>query len=497
DKGDAFDMTVGGSAGGLQENAWSWNTVQNGGGGNNSSSNKKPSNESKKSSNDSNQQTGLPNGPWVGGSVSGHDREQDTNATVGEGTITIRNKDQQTQDVAALNRDLSQAQVITKDESYGVEFYASNSGLNAITNPVAYMNRINENFAQQFDQLAALGNNTAAQMREAVRNGSFNEENLRDLERCVGGGTTGFNILEFFSTTAHASVPCYVNIGGKLVPIGTGKDDQDCVRIGREYLAQRANGEREIAAALAYGSAKGNAYSQADLAGQMNVYNTVSGRQSALYNAWTVLTGSGGPAVGTVDSSGNFVPLRDTNGNYTYLGYGGTPVVVDDASRAQAWVTLGGAALGQLATYAGGVYYLGQASKLAQVGEFGTVSGTATGSFAETQWGAWNASATKKDPWSFTGLPGERPTIGAPNSVYLRPAQNGNIVQSTIFDGNGLPVGHIDWKDMTVHTFPPGQPAVGHGAGAPHYNTTDVPAWGPICLRTQIQLVESKIHDSM
>ncbi|MEN3931774.1 hemagglutinin repeat-containing protein, partial [Microvirga sp. W0021] len=135
DKGDAFDMTVGGSAGGLQENAWSWNTAQNGGGSGNSSNQ-----QSKKSD----QKTGLPNGPWVGGSVSGHDREQDTNATVGEGTITIRNRDQQVQDVATLNRDLSQAQVITKDESYGVEFYASNSGLNAITNPAQYYKDVTE-----------------------------------------------------------------------------------------------------------------------------------------------------------------------------------------------------------------------------------------------------------------------------------------------------------------------------------------------------------------
>ncbi len=49
-------------------------------------------------------------GENTGGSISGsyesHDKEQINRATVTEGEITIRNQDEQTQDVATLNREV-------------------------------------------------------------------------------------------------------------------------------------------------------------------------------------------------------------------------------------------------------------------------------------------------------------------------------------------------------------------------------------------------------
>jgi filamentous hemagglutinin len=61
-------------------------------------------------------------GPGVNlsGSYASHDIEQTTRATVGEGTIVIRDKGKQKQDVAEINRDVAQSQVVTKNEREGV-----------------------------------------------------------------------------------------------------------------------------------------------------------------------------------------------------------------------------------------------------------------------------------------------------------------------------------------------------------------------------------------
>ncbi|MBB4017445.1 filamentous hemagglutinin [Chelatococcus caeni] len=78
--------------------------------------------------------TGAPTGASLSGHVAEHDREQETRATVGAGEIIIRDTENQTQDIAALNRDLDKAQEITKDERSGVEFYVSSSAAQQVIN---------------------------------------------------------------------------------------------------------------------------------------------------------------------------------------------------------------------------------------------------------------------------------------------------------------------------------------------------------------------------
>jgi len=130
--------------------------------------------------------TGAPPGVTVGGSIENHDREQDTNATVEAGMIIVRNKDQQQQDIADLNRDISQAQVITKDESSGVDFYASSSAIEGLANPGKYTQEVLSGFERQIDQFVALGGHVASQFKEAARNGSLNEDTVRQLRGCGG-----------------------------------------------------------------------------------------------------------------------------------------------------------------------------------------------------------------------------------------------------------------------------------------------------------------------
>ncbi|WP_428897874.1 hemagluttinin repeat-containing protein [Parelusimicrobium proximum] len=57
----------------------------------------------------------------LGGSIHGHDKEQLTKATIGEGTIIIKGEEQANESEAldGLNRDLESTQVITRDEETG------------------------------------------------------------------------------------------------------------------------------------------------------------------------------------------------------------------------------------------------------------------------------------------------------------------------------------------------------------------------------------------
>jgi len=71
-----------------------------------------------------------------------------------------------------------------------------------------------------------------------------------------------------------------------------------------------------------------------------------------------------------------------------------------------------------------------------------------------------------------------------PNSTYVqvRPG-TGQPVQYGIYNGNGQLIGHFDPKPAPGlpfghgHQFPPGNPAPGHGPGAPHISPDQLPWW--------------------
>ena len=64
--------------------------------------------------------------------------KQLTQATVGGGEITIRDEASQEQDLAGLNRDVDQVQVITVSESDGVNIFASSDSVAIVTNQDAH-----------------------------------------------------------------------------------------------------------------------------------------------------------------------------------------------------------------------------------------------------------------------------------------------------------------------------------------------------------------------
>ncbi|UCZ81886.1 hemagglutinin repeat-containing protein [Pseudomonas sp. L5B5] len=84
-----------------------------------------------------------------GWSVSGYnyrkEREQEVRATVGTGTITVRDDARTGQDsTAGLNRDLSRAYEITKDKERRTDLYVSQSSLDSVSHPIQTLNQWKE-----------------------------------------------------------------------------------------------------------------------------------------------------------------------------------------------------------------------------------------------------------------------------------------------------------------------------------------------------------------
>ena len=100
-------------------------------------------------------------GVTLQGSYASHDTEQKTRATLGEGEIVIRDekkqqeieKDGKTQELASINRDMTKAQEITKDERAGVKVYASSNSIRTLA-AVAQANPVNSaDLANAFNKI--------------------------------------------------------------------------------------------------------------------------------------------------------------------------------------------------------------------------------------------------------------------------------------------------------------------------------------------------------
>ncbi|MGV2981318.1 hemagglutinin repeat-containing protein [Camelimonas sp. ID_303_24] len=98
---------------------------------------------------------GAPTGAALSGAIANRDREQINRGTIGAGEITIRDPAHQNQAIAVINRDLTRAQKITKDESSGVEFYASDSSVREIASGLSMIRAGMEALGQQAEQALA------------------------------------------------------------------------------------------------------------------------------------------------------------------------------------------------------------------------------------------------------------------------------------------------------------------------------------------------------
>lgn len=110
------------------------------------------------------------------GHYNNHDKEQINRATVGEGTITVR--DNEEQDTSDLNRDTDLAQEVTKDDSQNTNLYASTTATDSLTNlaenPSEQLNQWKDNVTSvaSTDAWGLVGENASDALEDTYNAGS-------------------------------------------------------------------------------------------------------------------------------------------------------------------------------------------------------------------------------------------------------------------------------------------------------------------------------------
>lgn len=118
------------------------------------------------------------------GHYNNHDKEQINRATVGEGTMVVR--DNTEQDLSDLNRDTDLAQEVTKDDSQNTNLYASTTAVDSLTNlaenPSEQLNQWKDNVASvgSADAWGQVGENATDALEDTYNAGSAvaTDENL-------------------------------------------------------------------------------------------------------------------------------------------------------------------------------------------------------------------------------------------------------------------------------------------------------------------------------
>jgi filamentous hemagglutinin len=199
-----------------------------------------------------NGQTPTSTGVNVSGSYEMHDIEQVTQATIGTGEIVIRDKDKQKQDVANINRNIEEAQVITKNERAGVQVYASSnaveeiaSGFEGIQHNIKDFENLPANVKNGIDQIVASGgiigksidqalggildqvsSPNGARIGAALKNGELDYEALAaSLSKC---GQYSFNLHDLLFTPAYASGGCPVKLSNGETIYLTKSEQDSC-----------------------------------------------------------------------------------------------------------------------------------------------------------------------------------------------------------------------------------------------------------------------------
>lgn len=146
------------------------------------------------------------------------DTRQEVRSTVGPGEIIIRDKDKQaeleasgqTEDVAALNRDLDKAYEITKDKHVEIEYYLSDTSVKAAADALQAAGSTLKDALSAFvgtkSGLDAQTRQEALQLTGEIADSINSQEALQELRSCVG--RQGFNLLDIFISKAYAGGVC-------------------------------------------------------------------------------------------------------------------------------------------------------------------------------------------------------------------------------------------------------------------------------------------------
>lgn len=202
-------------------------------------------------------------GNLVGGSLSGsyamHDVEQVTRATV-EGTVKIRDKGNQQQDVAALNRDADKAQVIVKDVRAGTKVYVSDT---AIKEVVSGFKTIRENVERlamgSFVEMPDLPDD----VRLVLESGDVGALDLAFAVKALFSGEKNLDDPEITGELRRAALKCSGNTmcSGRAKEILAQFESEFAARPDMVQYTSSAGGIKKMGDGPLLAAAKANGYS--------------------------------------------------------------------------------------------------------------------------------------------------------------------------------------------------------------------------------------------
>ncbi|OKL42764.1 hypothetical protein A3843_00165 [Pseudovibrio exalbescens] len=135
-----------------------------------------------------------------------------TRATVGEGEILIRDEDKQqeleesgaTTSLASLNRDVTIAQEITRDEEEYVGVYISDEAVRAAVESIEVVGRALADVSDELFETLGKDSANIGQLSAAKKAGQLSDEAIvRQLAQC-GTSQQGFNLLDWIVSPALA-----------------------------------------------------------------------------------------------------------------------------------------------------------------------------------------------------------------------------------------------------------------------------------------------------
>nr|WP_261322018.1 hemagglutinin repeat-containing protein [Rhizobium leguminosarum] len=205
----------------------------------------------------------LPGAPPANNTLEGtyqlDDTRQIVRATVGPGSITIRNEEKQaaleqsaaTAPLADLNRDPEKAYEITRDKHVDLEIYVSTQSIQAA---LEAGKTIADAIGDVFERMAADGHLSLDDARSAAALAQYRDDPavLSQLASCGQRAENEFHLFDWLITPAYAdSASCTISVGGKWFSISAA-GALDCLNVFQR-LTKLAIGEATMAGTVVAG----------------------------------------------------------------------------------------------------------------------------------------------------------------------------------------------------------------------------------------------------
>ncbi|WP_261335438.1 hemagglutinin repeat-containing protein [Rhizobium leguminosarum] len=187
------------------------------------------------------------------------DTRQTVRATVGPGTITIRNEEKQvaleqsgaTAPIADLNRDPDKAYEITRDKHVDLEIYVSTQSIKAA---LEAGKTIADAIGDVFERMAADGHLSLDDARSAAALAQYRDDPavLSQLASCGQRAENEFHLLDWLITPAYAdAASCTIFVGGKSFTVSAA-GALNCLNVFQR-LTKLAIGEATFAGTVVAG----------------------------------------------------------------------------------------------------------------------------------------------------------------------------------------------------------------------------------------------------